>query len=459
MYIGRALDAALVQWAAKPRRKPLVLRGARQTGKTSAVRRLGERFALYIELNLERFEDISLVRGCNSSDELLVALRSRFNVARFADPTLLFIDEIQESPEAIQWLRFFYEDHPELRLVAAGSLMEVRLQDRGFSFPVGRVTFHALRPLSFFEFLHANDKDVLATTLTNCVRQDEAISAALQDQARHWLSVYLQVGGMPEATKTWLQTQSVARCREIHNDLIQALAEDLQRYRGVRDTQYLEAAFASLPLHYGQRYKYESFAPGYRSSLMKSALSKLESAHLITQAQPTSSLSAPLTPRTRSARKLLPLDTAMALTAMGFHFGTPSRSPIDTALGGRVAEMFVGQELICNLGLNDKLFFWVSESARANAELDFLLPTANSLVPIEVKRSASGSLRSLHQFLWHSKAHEGVRLHDGPAHRRQLTVKMPDGHFDYTLRSLPLWAASLLADESAGETGQMKGLR
>jgi hypothetical protein len=161
MYLSRTIDQVLLQWSRPEPRKPLILRGARQTGKTEAVRRLGSSFELFIELNLERFDDLSLVRASNSADDLLVALRARLNISSIPDNTLLFIDEIQESAKAITWLRFLYEDHPQLAVIGAGSLMEVRLQEKGFSFPVGRVTFRTLRPLTFFEVMRASGRDVL----------------------------------------------------------------------------------------------------------------------------------------------------------------------------------------------------------------------------------------------------------------------------------------------------------
>jgi len=444
MYLPRTIDRVLLEWSRTEPRKPLILRGARQTGKTEAVRHLGSHFDLFVELNLERFDDLSLVRASRSADDLLLALKARLNISGIPANTLLFIDEIQESAEAIEWLRFLYEDHPGLAVVGAGSLMEVRLHDKGFSFPVGRVTFRTLRPLTFFEVLRVSGSDVLAQNLEQAVAEGRPTSIPLQDQARDLLRTYLHVGGMPEATARWVETADLGAARQVHADLLQSLAEDLQKYQGVRDRGYLEAAFENLRHHYGRRFKYENFAPGYRSQLMQNALSKMESAHLIARALPTSSLEIPLQVRPRSAPKLLPLDTALALTSMGFDPRELARSPIDTALGGRIAEMFVGQELLAASESSHDLFFWVSESSRSNAEVDFLVPRGNELLPVEVKASAAGSLKSLHQFLWRSGRREGVRLHGGESGTEKLSVKMPDGRLEYSLRSLPLWAASLL---------------
>ncbi len=446
-YLSRAIDPVLREWAQSSGRKPLILRGARQTGKTEAIRHLGSDFEVFVELNLERYADAALLRGSRSPEDLLTALRARHNVAAFPPRTLLFIDEIQESVEAIRWLRFFYEDHPDLAVVAAGSLLEVRLEERGFSFPVGRVTFRTLRPLGFFELLRASGREVLATTLETALA-DASVPKALDDQALDLLREYLQVGGMPEAASQWVRTGEPSVARQVHVDLLQALSEDLQKYRDVRDQEALRAAFESLPQHYGRRYKYASFAPGYKSRPMQAALEKMSGAHLVTEALPTSSLTVPFQARLRSARKLIPLDVGLALTSMGFDVRRLRESAIDTALGGRVAEMFVAQELLTNLDDAQDLYFWVSESSRSNAEVDFVIAQGDEALPIEVKASAAGSLKSLHQFLWRSGSRRGVRLHQGAVGVEDLSVKMPDGSLDYRLFSLPLYAAPALATGS-----------
>lgn len=443
MYLARDIDFVLTEWSETPSRKPLILRGARQTGKTASIRELGSRYELFLELNLERHDDLALVRDSKSPEELLLSLRARHNLSSFPDRTLLFFDEIQESAEAVRWLRFFYEDHPKLAVIAAGSLMEVRLQERGFSFPVGRVTFRTLRPLTFNEFLKSTGHDVLCAEMSSAARKLESLPTPLHDQAGELLSTYLQVGGMPEAVSRWLESGVTGSVRQVHRDLLESLAEDLQKYRHVRNVSYLEAAFENLRHHYGLRFKYENFAPGYRSQLMRSALGKLESAFVITRVRPTSSLAPPPVVRTRSAPKLLPLDTAFALTSMGFDVSELRRRPVDKILAGRVGEMFVGQELIAALGPHDgELYFWVNESSRSNAEVDFLLAVSGRVLPLEVKAAASGSLKSLHQFLWRAGLDEAVRLQSNRGADERHQVKMPGGALDYRLISLPLYMAS-----------------
>ncbi len=448
-YLPRSIDLKLQEWSASPSRKPLILRGARQTGKTSSVRHLGKtRFDLFLEINLERREDLRMAQACRSAEELLDVLSARHHVDRFPERTLIFLDEIQEHPEAVRWLRFFKEDHPELAVIAAGSFLELRLQDRGFSFPVGRVTFRTLRPLSFFEFLDAAGNDGLRQRLLAAFDERQAPSPAIHDLALAALRDYLWIGGMPEAVAVWVDEQTPGVVAEVHTGILQAFAEDLQKYRGAHRAEYLEVAFDALHVHYGKRFKYENFVPGYKSRQMQTALGKLESALVISRVLPTSSLRPPLEIRRRAAAKLLPLDLGLAFFAMGGSLLDARTVSLDHLLDGRMAEIFVGQQLLGTLpGYPGKLHFWVRETAHANAEVDYLLGDSSRLLPVEVKSAASGALRSLHQFLWRSGQEVGVRLYAGPFLDEQHRVKMPDGVLDYRLLSLPLYLAEALGHE------------
>lgn len=443
LYFPRQMDSVLAAWAAEDDRKPLVLRGARQTGKSSSVRELGRSaFELFLELNLERYDDLALVRSCRSPEDLLKALAARHNLAAFPPRTLLFLDKVQESPEAMQWLRFFREDHPSLGVIAAGSLLEVRLQDKGFSFPVGRVTFRTLRPLSFLEFLRALGKEVLIARLREGLEPGGEIAPPLHAQGLALLRDYLLTGGMPEAVARWAESGNPAAVRQVQADLMQAFAEDIQKYRSGVSAANLEAAFHNLPHHYGLRFRYENFAPGSKSQSMKDALGKLEAALLINRAWPTHHLDLPLVVRPKSAPKLLPLDVGLALQSLGTGYQALAAEPLDRLLGGRLAEIVAGQQLLAGqVTGSEPLYFWVSESAHANAEVDFLLPGPGFPVPVEVKSAASGALKSVHQFLARSGRDFAVRLHSGPLADERHEVRMPGGALRYRLLSLPLYLA------------------
>jgi len=448
-YFRRNIDRVLLEWSESGGRKPLVLRGARQTGKTASVRNLGSSFDLFVEVNLERFDDLSMVRACRSHEDLLSALRTRHNIVEWPRRTLLFLDEIQESPEAIQWLRFLYEDHPEIFVVAAGSLMEVRLADKGFSFPVGRVTFRVQRPFSFFEFLRATGHEVLLGSITESTLGGSGPPPPVHKQALDLLRDYLLVGGMPEAIVRWATDHSYEAVRQIHADLVNALAKDIQKYGRGKETSYLEAAFENLPHHYGTRFRYENFAPGFKSQLMKTAVTKLEGALVVSRVWPTSSLDLPLQRKTKSAPKLLPLDIGIATSTSAVSIDQARRLPLEGLLDGRLAEVFVGRELLASGSGTDDLFFWVRDSSRGNAEVDYLLETSRGPVPVEVKAGASGSLKSLHQFLWRSDQTMGLRFFVGSYSDERHTVRMPNGELSYRLLSLPLYLAGLVGHDPA----------
>ncbi len=449
-YLPRSIDHELRQWSDSRSRKPLILRGARQTGKTSSVRHLGETsFDLFLEINLERREDLRMAQACGSAEELLDVLSARHLVDRFPERTLIFLDEIQEHPEAVRWLRFFKEDHPELAVIAAGSFLELRLQDKGFSFPVGRVMFRTLRPLSFFEFLDATGNGGFRQRLLSAFLERQAPPAAFHDLALAALRDYLWIGGMPEAVRSWVDEQAPGGVVQVQASILQAFAEDLQKYRGVHSSEYLEVAFDALHAHYGKRFKYENFVPGYKSRQMQTALGKLESALVVSRVLPTSSVKPPLQIRRRAAAKLLPLDVGLGYLSMGGSLLDARNVPLDRLLDGRMAEIFVGQQLLGSLpGYPGKLHFWVRDAAHSNAEVDYLLGDSSRLLPVEVKSAASGALRSLHQFLWRSGQETGVRLYPGPLLDERHRVKMPDGELEYRLLSLPLYLAEALGEQA-----------
>lgn len=442
MYLRRRIDDVLETWRLTQDRKPLILKGARQTGKTTAVREFGRRFKLFLELNLEKRADLALVRSCTSAEDLLAALAARHNLSSFPPGTLLFFDEVQESPEAIQWLRFFREEHPEIAVIASGSLLEVRLEQRGLSFPVGRVTFRTLRPLSFLEFLRAQEKDVLVETLAAALGEERDIPPPIHELALTLLRDYLIVGGMPEAVSRWISTRRFEDVSQVHADLEEAWAEDFQKYRRAGDLQVLEAAFQNMRHHFGLRFSYENFAPGHRSLAMKTALGRLEGAMLMTRVWPSSSTTLPLRARPKSAPRLLALDVGLALHGMGLQAGSARAIPLERLMDGRLAELFVGQQLLAGSHPPvESLYFWVRETARSDAEVDYLLPGPVAPVPLVVKSGTPGTLKSLHQFLWRSGLRTGLRLWPHPKADQRLEVAFPDGPLGCRLISLPIYLA------------------
>jgi uncharacterized protein len=447
MTLPRKTDILLQSWWKRPDRKPLILRGARQTGKSTAVQQLGQESPLFLELNLERHSDLALVRTCHSAEELLQRLQQQHNLSTLPPGTLLFLDEIQEHPAALAWLRFFREDFPQLAVIAAGSLLEVRLRDQALPFPVGRVEFLRLEPFTFLEFLAATGDNRLDQDLRHTYANPEGIETGLHSLAMERFRTFLLVGGMPEAVAKWASTQSLVEVAHIHDSLQQAYLEDLLKYGLRSGTSTLQAVLAAAPAFYGSRFKVRDLVVGLKDRALTESLDLLEKAMVLHRARPSSRFELPLVSRPKAAHKLLPLDIGLALAQLGIRPEHLAETPVETLLQGRIAEAFVGVQLLARQPQRARdLHFWIRESSSTSvAEVDYLLPTAEGVIPVEVKSGASGSLKSMHQFLATSKGTVGVRLSSHPGGVEQLEVGLPQGgRLQYTLRSHPLYLAELL---------------
>ena len=447
MSFTRNADHLLLHWYKGQKRKPLVLRGARQTGKTTAVRKLAEAAPHFIELNLERYEDLALVRSCRSGRELLERLQQANDLVAIPSNTLIFLDEIQEHPDALKWLRFFFEDTPELAVVAAGSLLEVRLRDEVLSFPVGRVEFLRVEPLTFLEFLRATDASRLADDLRESFAAVSGLNPGLHALAMEYFRKFLLVGGLPEAVSTWCTSQSLPQVKRVHGALMQAYREDLLKYRVKIGTRYLEAILDGAPAHYGARFRVRNLSPGEKDRPLAEAMHLLEQAMVLYRVRPTASKTLPLISRSRAAHKLLPLDIGLALTQLDVRSEHLEEQAIETLIDGRLAEAFVGIQLLSAYPESHRqLSFWTREGkARSNAEVDYLVSTSGGVLPVEVKSGAPGSLKSLHQFLANSKSRLGIRLSAQPGGLEVLAVTLPNGErLEYKLLTLPLYLAEML---------------
>ena len=449
MPFSRNADRWLHAWFEHPARKPLVLRGARQTGKTTAVRRLAGTVPHFFELNLERHEDLALVRSCRSASELVERLQQVNDLASIPANTLIFLDEIQEHPEALKWLRFFYEDTPEIAVIAAGSLLEVRLRDEVLPFPVGRVDFLRLEPLTFLEFLEATKAYRIANDLRESFAAAEGVDPGLHALAMERFREFLLVGGLPEAVDVWRASRSLPEVKRVHGALVQAYREDLLKYRVRAGTRHLEAVLDAAPAHYGARFRVRTLAPGEKDRPITEALHLLEKAMVIYRVRPTSSKSLPLVPRSRAAHKLLPLDIGLALAQLGVRPEQLQGEAIETLMGGRLAEAFAGVQLLAAGPEQDRaLSFWTREGkAKSNAEVDYVVPSPGGVLPVEVKSGAAGSLKSMHQFLADSTVKLGVRLCAKTGGLEDLAVKLASGkRLEYQLLTLPVYLAELVPE-------------
>jgi len=397
----RLIDEKLLRWKKRKNRKPLVIRGARQVGKTYSVEKFGEQnFQNYLKIDFELERDIhKAFSGDLIPQKLLLQFEAAYGKRIVPGKTLLFFDEIQECPRALMALRYFYEQMPELHIVAAGSLLEFTFDE--ISFPVGRVQFEWLRPLGFREFLWAMDKHLLADSLPHW-RQENPLDDFIHEKFLEQLKYYFITGGMPEAVAVFVSTGSLAETANVHKTLYQTYSQDFVKYRKRTDVELLNSIFQQLPAKTGQRIKYTELYPEKRIEKIKKAINLLEQALLIQKVRAGNAQGIPLGATVSDKLfKTVFLDIGL----MQYICGIPASKIItETNLldiyRGALAEQFVGQELLLQGGSeNDKLYYWQRLKKGSSAEVDYIIARDGEIYPVEVKSGRVGRLKSIKIFL------------------------------------------------------------
>jgi hypothetical protein len=424
-----------MQWKIKKNRLPLIIRGARQTGKTTLVAEFAKQFSSFIYLNLENIDDRKLITS--SFTDTIAALEFRSSKKIVAVSTLLFLDEIQACPDAVSLLRFFAEQMPDLAVVCAGSLLEVRLSQKTISFPTGRVEYLFLAPMSFSEFLLAHGKTMYAEALA-------AASLTLPLQVHRMImeeyAQYVQTGGMPAAIREYLESNSLAGVRKLHANLLQSVLDDVGKYLPRAESKYIETALDGAPGHCGERLRFENFNNSqFKSREMKNAFSMLQKAFLTYCIHPTNSVVLPMLQNFRKAPKLFFYDIGMMNSRIGVPL-TLDVSLTDCGIRGIIAEQFVFQELLATSHQLPHIpVFWARESGSGNAEIDFCEQWMDFLVPIEVKSGASGTLKSIGMFMANAPQRIAIRFYNAPPSvQKNLATGVGK---DFTLINLPLYYA------------------
>jgi predicted AAA+ superfamily ATPase len=408
--IDRNISNDLESWRLSSNRKPLILRGARQVGKTTAVKLFAQRFRQFINLNLERPEDKQLFREGRSFRDTLEAIYLTKKIVPKGS-ILIFIDEIQYSVVAVQLLRYFYEDAPELYVVAAGSMLETLISKK-IHFPVGRVEFLKMYPVSFKEFLTATGEDSAIKFLDS-----EEIPDFAHEHLTQLFNWYAMIGGMPEAVARFAENRSVAALAPIYRNLLLSYLDDVEKYAsGDHEIKVLRHVISRAYLYTGSRIRYAGFGESsYSSNDISEAITILEKTMLFVLARPTVFPTTPLIPDYRKSMKLFGLDAGLINFQFGNQIEYLDQTPIGNILDGRMAEQITAQELISDvLPPFAELNFWTREKSQSQAEVDFVLPFNDLLIPIEVKSGKSGKLRSLHSFINNCPHHWAIRIYSGP---------------------------------------------
>lgn len=438
---SREIINRLEQWAGGKNRKPLILRGARQVGKTVAVNLFGERFDQYISLNLELEAEREIFQQGLPVPDLFQAILLRKKVGSNSSRVLLFLDEVQNCPEAVESLRYFYELLPRLHIIAAGSLLEVALAEKHISFPVGRVEQFIMYPLSFREFLLATGNRPAARALETIPLPDYSISTLFELFHRYTL-----IGGMPEIVANFSRSEDIPALNPVYDSLLGTYIDDVGKYgRNPTISTILRHCIESSPFAAGQRISFAGFGKSnYRSREVGEALRTLERAMLIYLLRPSTSVEIPIVPDFRKSPRLQFLDTGLLNYFVGLqdqYFNHDNLHPIHKGL---ITEHIVGQELICReTNTIKKHCFWVREKSQSRAEVDFLLQYRDYVIPVETKAGKTGRLRSLHQFMDRCPHRYAVRLYSGPLDVQE--TETPAGK-PFRLLNLPYFLASRIPD-------------
>ena len=404
----REILKELEEWAIRPGRKPLVLRGARQVGKTTLVNEFSKKFEQYIYLNLELPEDRRPFEQFSNIETLVQTLFFIRNLSlQKKNKTLIFIDEIQVTPRALNILRFFLESEPEIAVIAAGSLLET-LFDKNISFPVGRVEYLMVRPASFPEFLNAMGE-------TTALEQLSLVPIAPFTHPRllQLFHTYALIGGMPEVVNHYSMHRDLTSLSRIFDSLLASYLDDVEKY-AISNAQVLHIRHAinSSFTVAGKRIKFEGFGNStYRSRDMSEALRILEKALLLHLIYPCTNAMMPLVQDIRKSPRLQLLDTGLLNYVSGMQTEISLSNDLHSAYKGTVLEHLVGQELMAmKFHALSRLNFWVREKKTSSAEVDYLYSFEGKIIPVEVKSGKEGKLKSLQLFMDESPQNLAVRF-------------------------------------------------
>ena len=391
----RIVEKNLNAWKSLERRKPLLVRGARQVGKTFSVRKFGkELFNSFVEVDLERNRNWHKIFESDSNPQRIISeLEVITGQKIIPGETLLFFDEIQSCSKAITALRYFYEELPQIHIIAAGSLLEFALEH--LSFPVGRVQFLEMHPMNFVEYLWAIDKKMLADIVC---QKPEKVSGPVHNTLMEELRNYFFIGGMPETVKVYLKTRSIYECFGVHKELCETFRQDFAKYAPRSNSACLDAVFSSLSRSVGKQIKYSQLSRDFSHPTIKNAFDLFCKARIIKKVSSTVP-GLPLGAKA-SARKfkaiMVDIGLWQYLSGMRFDVEFQERDLL-SIYNGEMAEQFVGQELM--VSQQSELYYWSRDSRGSSAEVDYLIADDNAVFPIEVKSGSSGRMRSLHMLL------------------------------------------------------------
>lgn len=411
-YIKRHIDSELLLWVKKDDRKPLLLRGARQVGKSSSIRELGKNFETFIEVNFEKDAAVhSFFDGDLIPQEICAKIAVHFRKQITAGKTLLFLDEIQACPRAISALRFFYENYPELHVVAAGSLLEFALQELP-SFGVGRIDSMFMYPFSFAEFAAACGEEMLWYEVCKS-SPEKPLFPAFHEKMSELLKQFLVLGGMPAVAAKYVESQDILACQKTLDSLINSLKTDFTKYKKRVPELQISTVFNMVTEQAGKNFTYSGSGQDFSRYQIKQALELLKMAGLVIPVFHTSANGLPLGAKINPAKqKMLMIDTGILQRLLNLPLSDILfRNDLSFVNKGSIAEMYVGLEFLKNASCytQQQLYYWRREAKSSQAEVDYLIQKNGKIVAIEVKSGSSGKMQSMWIFLNEKKAEYGIR--------------------------------------------------
>lgn len=435
--ITRHLYYYLVEWKNSLTRKPLILRGARQVGKTTLINYLGKSYQNYLYFNLEKAADKSLFNSIDNIEttiQLLFIARGKVLIKE--TPTLIFIDEVQENPKVIESLRYFYEDHPYLHVIVSGSLLEFAIEKIART-PVGRVEFAELHPVNFKEFIEAKSSPAILNLLAQCPLKNEFLTTFFD-----LFHQYVMVGGMPELLNNYIQEKNLSRLPNLYSSIIETYKSDIEKYaKNNTQKNVLRHIMNTVPFEIDNRITFNHFGQSdFKSREVKEALDALEKAKIIELMYPTTHVSLPVIPDFKKSPRLQYLDVGLANFQLGIQSELLTLKDLNDSSRGKLVQQVVVQEMKSIQYLPaQKIHFWVREEHGTSSEVDIVIPYKSLLIPIEVKSGASGSLRSLHEFMDRSNHPYALRFYAGNISVDNLKTRKGKS---YKLLNLPYFLAA-----------------
>lgn len=439
----RKLYSYLLSWKERYNRKPLVVCGARQVGKTYLIRQFGkEQFSHYLEINFDETPQKAQIFESSDIKQVLELLSLESDVPVITGKTLIFLDEIQRVPWLFAKLRYFYEKTPDIHLVAAGSLLDFMLAENEFSMPVGRVEYLFMGPMDFMEFI----ENINQHKLLQFIREWEPskqIPLPIHEKLIGLTRVYTGVGGMPSAIDAYIKTDSLQQVEMEQSSIIQTCRDDFSKYGKKVDAGLLRHILEKTPQLIGRKLKYVNISREKRAAEISSSLRMLQMARLLYSVHHSAANAPPLSSEKKEKDfKLLFLDVGLMMNSLNMKITSLLDKGLIAANNGAIAEQFIGQHLLYagEPYKEPELFYWNREKRGAAAELDYVIQAGSDIVPVEVKAGVTGTLKSLHVFMQEKEPDLALRFNLAPPSITKLDIKATRTNpFLCKLISLPLY--------------------